>query len=384
MVSGLAWLDGSRDEQRRVRELLKLFEQPESRDELGVGQIRDVFSDRLFPGTSVLHTRARYLLVVPWCDLAGRPGESASNERRFIKTMRDAGKTDGLIGSRTGPAVKTLPSVIYRSALDRFGISTGASRLTSAVKGDAGELVEQAVGPWHSELPLPPKGFPRVVEGGFALTRLEAEWLRDRIITTCEDSLLADLLRRRARIAEKSEAPWADPACWELPNELARVLRHAQMFANAMHGALLLYNLLVARKYETAGYNEVRDKVADYTDRMTGWINNYHVPHWDVDDMWATVRLNNPRISPVTVAFVDRWITACRSPRSIPDDMDLHQLIERREISHKKAQARLARDEMLRRWTGASGVQLMNYRWGQIRRLVNDINSGLEDASAAA
>jgi hypothetical protein len=223
-----------------------------------------------------------------------------------------------------------------------------------------------------------------VVEGGFALTRLEAEWLRDRIITTCEDSLLADLLRRRARIAEKSEAPWADPACWELPNELARVLRHAQMFANAMHGALLLYNLLVARKYETAGYNEVRDKVADYTDRMTGWINNYHVPHWDVDDMWATVRLNNPRISPVTVAFVDRWITACRSPRSIPDDMDLHQLIERREISHKKAQARLARDEMLRRWTGASGVQLMNYRWGQIRRLVNDINSGLEDASAAA
>lgn len=67
MASGLSWLDSSRDDQNRMRELLKLFSDAESRDELGVGQVRDAFSDLLFPGTSVLQTRARYLLIVPWC-----------------------------------------------------------------------------------------------------------------------------------------------------------------------------------------------------------------------------------------------------------------------------------------------------------------------------
>ncbi|MGH3706350.1 MAG: DUF6361 family protein, partial [Agromyces sp.] len=60
MASTVAWLDTSTDEQRRVREVIALFSQQESRDELGIGQIRDALSDHLFPGTSVLQTRARY------------------------------------------------------------------------------------------------------------------------------------------------------------------------------------------------------------------------------------------------------------------------------------------------------------------------------------
>lgn len=60
MASTIAWLDTSADEQRRVREMIALFAQQESRDELGIGQIRDTISELLFPGTSVLQTRARY------------------------------------------------------------------------------------------------------------------------------------------------------------------------------------------------------------------------------------------------------------------------------------------------------------------------------------
>ena len=43
-----------------------MFSQPVNCDELGLGQIRDALSDTLFPGTSVLLTRARYLLFVSW------------------------------------------------------------------------------------------------------------------------------------------------------------------------------------------------------------------------------------------------------------------------------------------------------------------------------
>lgn len=64
--AGLAWLDYSDADQRRAREIVAMFSQRESRDELGIGRIRDALSDTLFPGTSFLLTRARYLLFVPW------------------------------------------------------------------------------------------------------------------------------------------------------------------------------------------------------------------------------------------------------------------------------------------------------------------------------
>lgn len=51
MTSRIAWLDINADGQRRAREMLALFTQTESRDELGVGQIRDVLSDSLWPGS---------------------------------------------------------------------------------------------------------------------------------------------------------------------------------------------------------------------------------------------------------------------------------------------------------------------------------------------
>ena len=57
--AGIAWLDYSQADQRRAREIVAMFSQAESRDELGLGQIRDALSDTLFPGTSVLLTRAR-------------------------------------------------------------------------------------------------------------------------------------------------------------------------------------------------------------------------------------------------------------------------------------------------------------------------------------
>ena len=60
----MAWLDTSADEQPRIRELIALFTQRESRDELGIGQIRDVFSESQLPGTSVTQTQWRYFLIV--------------------------------------------------------------------------------------------------------------------------------------------------------------------------------------------------------------------------------------------------------------------------------------------------------------------------------
>ncbi|WP_373872693.1 DUF6361 family protein [Actinoplanes couchii] len=45
MPSQLAWLDSSRADQQRMRELIGMFGDQESRDDLGIGQVRDAFGD---------------------------------------------------------------------------------------------------------------------------------------------------------------------------------------------------------------------------------------------------------------------------------------------------------------------------------------------------
>ena len=127
-MSTVAWLDTSADEQRRVRDLIALFEETESRDELGIGQIRDVLSDALFPGTSVLQTRARYFLLVPWAYqyAAGRRGGRDLNarariiERQLVEVLRK-GDEEGVIGRVVGYHVKNLPSTMFWSGGRRYG-----------------------------------------------------------------------------------------------------------------------------------------------------------------------------------------------------------------------------------------------------------------------
>ena len=117
----LAWLDHSDTDQRRARELIATFSQRESRDELGLGGIRDALSDTLFPGISVLLTRAPYLLFVPSLFREGarrgyRGPQLASwvdgQQRRLIDAVRTGGNLGGLIGRNVGPAVRILPSTI--------------------------------------------------------------------------------------------------------------------------------------------------------------------------------------------------------------------------------------------------------------------------------
>ena len=66
MMSAFVWLDYSERERRKMLDVVDLFREHDTRDELGVGSVRDAFADMLFPGTSTIMTRARYFLLVPW------------------------------------------------------------------------------------------------------------------------------------------------------------------------------------------------------------------------------------------------------------------------------------------------------------------------------
>ena len=64
--SQISWLDYSEYERRKTLDMIDLFREKGTRDELGIGLIRDALANLLFPGTSTVQTRARYFLFIPW------------------------------------------------------------------------------------------------------------------------------------------------------------------------------------------------------------------------------------------------------------------------------------------------------------------------------
>lgn len=408
MGSSLAWLDSSRADHQRMRELIGMFSDQGTLDELGIGQVRDAVADLLFPGTSTLHTRARYLLIVPWCYQAverlGRPGVAVASqvetyERTVIATLKRAGATAGLVGRVSGVAVKTLPSTIYWTALAQYGIRHGDENgggLASEFRGnlEAEELAERRVGMWHPTMPARPSGFPYELPGGLNLPEAEARWLRDRIMAGTAGSLLAHLVAHtNGRLGDSTAAPWEEPAAVTAPGDVIDDVHHAELFSLAMHGAALVYNLLIAERYEQAGFTQVEDPVDRYRAELAEWAETAgqrspHLTAWERADLWQRATRQNPRIADNLLMrrFVDAWLDAVVSGEAheAADDDRLRNLVSHRERLLKRAQSRLVNERMLRTWSGSSGSRRLNYRWPNVRRLVDDIHDGLTPGAANA
>jgi hypothetical protein len=121
-MSAFVWLDYSERERRKMLDVVDLFREHDTRDELGIGSVRDAFADMLFPGTSTIMTRARYFLLVPWTyqrleKLRVRSGEIAARARKaeldIVEPIERSGDSDGNIGKVAKTTLKRLPSSVY-------------------------------------------------------------------------------------------------------------------------------------------------------------------------------------------------------------------------------------------------------------------------------
>ena len=396
--AALAWLDHSEADQRRARDIIAMFSQAESRDELGLGQIRDALSDTLFPGTSVLLTRARYLLFVPWLYREGvSRGRQASQlsswveaqERLLIGALRRGGDTAGLIGGVVGERVQNLPSTIYWNSLRRFGIlrldgtpaSIAGVRQVSRPLDDATEFVERSDTVWDPSMPRPPENFLELSGCDFDLTRDEATWLSERISQAVPDTLLEYLVGKGNRRTDIVQFAWEDNEVNAAFGQVRDAVNEARRFAVAMHGAALLYNALLAERAEKLGlsdYEGRRDHFTDLLDRWSEEVEEHELRHWSLDHLWALVARQGKPVSRPTREFVTQWVSLACGPNG--QDLAEHQtaqnLIREREIRQKRGQARLTNDRLMRQWGGASGSGRLNFRWPVVARLLNDIADG--------
>lgn len=373
-MSALAWIDFDQTDRDRARRIMDLFGVEDSRDELGLGSIRDALSDLMFPGTSTIQTRLRYMFFVPWVyRMAARSGGRADQARRLeiqlITALLRGGETENVIGSEARDSLKRLPSDVYWAGLLALGIRTGpGSRAEMLAAGDAPGL-------WSPGLPGAPDDL--LEKATFRLTPEEGSFLRDRLAVSARNSLFNELAQAGDRAG--ADAVWLHPmrATWSAPN--LSIVDQAERFARVMNGASLLYNLMLAERaaaMQGADGGRWHDLAADYLTRLSDWQADTPASlasDWSLAALWSLTSQTIHRVAPQTMAFVTDWSALVQRGLPLADDAAARALILRRETRLKGPKARLTNDAALARWGGASGAAVLAYRWPVVQRHLRDL-----------
>ena len=402
MESSLTWLDYSESDRQDALEVINLLRETETVDELGLANVRNSYSDLFFPGTSTLQTRACYFLHVPWTFLKleekGVDSSKAeawirAEEQRLNQRLLGGDDPDGVFGSRAGNALKRLPSEVYWSGLGSWGIRCyhgyksnyfksldALYRSKKQARNSRQRLEGRTADPsnWHRNLPKPPDGFPRE-NAAVALRSQDAEYLRDRIRETHPGSLLSALVFRANYQDLSAEWPWDLADGDEISKTLRSQLRDAQHFAVCMHGAALLYNLMLSEQRKDVHLQEA------YRRQLTKWANDVcelgaALEKWDLSGVWRLVKQQGRTVTSHKQNFVEEWIEILRrvDPNKLAEGSAARKLVTEREKQVKVNRARLTDSRRLELWGGKSGTKRLNYRWPVGKRLLGDIIEGLK------
>lgn len=364
------------------------------RDEIGFLILHQRYADYFFPGTSVLHTRLRYALFVPWIyqSLFGEASSGRVADRLERQEVRLAGrlkgaKERGVIGGSNHPRPTTQPpSVSYWAALGTWGILRKPDgrvpsraqlhallqRRQRKVFDDDGQALQPTELPF-SALPSPPADWAGSEPLSFDLAPREAEFL-SRQFTDLRPaarpthlSVLAKLAAGRKVQADTCYAP----GIAELAKEDAIKLRRAGFTAALAAVGRAVYAALVETLREEEDH------------QPTSRIHRAHLPVVLSEHGGTASRLRLPELiedvgvlPPAVTEALGRtleWVN--NGARSITTLRDVY---EHAECARKTHRARLSRiTGACRRidWRNdehALAVPL-HYRWNVVLGLLDDL-----------
>lgn len=389
----IGWIDFSKEERNKVVSILRLLGTQTALDELGVGTIRDGFSNLMFPGISTLQTRAKYFVLIPYLFSSAEKKAFKSQrevlnfihtqETQLVQTLvtHSPAGTDGIIGSRNykqGKTVRMKPSSIYWRGLRstsilrypelsidnacRLALERSRKHHEVTLKTENAESGADDADALSGGLPVLfspiTADYDYMKEAEISLTQKEAEYLYDQFTGspgTC-NSLTAYMLRNNAPFPSFDVIP-AD----KLDGELRHTVRLAQEFARFIYGAHLLYNIIYA---EGCSYED--DTTMQIHSEFDDWLEDYNTI--DLDDVIATTQCPGE-----TGRFLKLFDQAIENK----DISAAMELIIRREKQVKPNRAKLNHPEQYR-YENPIHYYMMDYRYSTAKTIVTDILGGLE------
>ena len=366
------------------------------RDEIGLLLVHQRYSDRFFPGTSVLHTRLRYVLFVPWLferlrsrGIHGKDFLDGLQREETVLAERLKGEDYGVIGRLMLPdASNQPPSYVYWTALSTWGLidrkpngrtwsradigALAASGSGRILKDDDGRPLETNLWP-IADLPAPPEGWDGSAPLVFDLEPEERAFLIKLIVEIrCpfepeHESLLAMLAGREIEAR----------ACWE-PAVLKHSGPHRAALKRAGRAASLgaIGRAVYAALVETQKERDGRAVGRRHRDALTKILDEHaeQVAGLDADLLIADLQPDLPikveRVLRDTIVWVRRDGT---------DPSELLGTYRQAEFDRKGLRARLAEEQsgVDRRieWIADEhpSAEPLHYRWDRVRVLLRDL-----------
>lgn len=391
----IGWVDFSKEQRGKVLSVLKLLSEPGALDELGIGIVRDGFADILFPGTSTIQTRAKYLFIVPYIILelekqkSIKPHEFLSlldqKEVELINIL-DKDGAEGVIGVEAREKLKRKPSSIYWNALKTYGIfanqgltlseyakvfcaardkkqiirSAGNNKWNSEDASDDKDSVDGMYNFWR--IPVPAQNWREGLT--VDLTQEEAIFLKQKIITMpkVRDSLMALVLREnRNDFCEYASFNDLDTLIPVMPEMIKNDYILAKNFAQFIYGAQIRYNVIF-----TKGQDE------EVLEAWKSWKND--IPQIELDIMFARLDVRNINLRHFLKTYQN----------SLNDEIQLDKLIIAREKQLKGASRSKLINENIYQYDGKKLINMgkLYYRFFNTQRIIKDIFEGLGDGDA--
>jgi hypothetical protein len=394
-VSGvkLGWIDFSKEHRNKVISVMHLLTEPGAMDELGVGVVRDVFSNIFFPGTSTIQTRAKYFLIVPYL-LYELERQKLSNADEFISKLHDQetklidilkkSGEEGIIGSSAGAELKRKPSDVYWNGISTYNLFNGdrmsiydyakvvctlqtrkqklkdqgcTNKKDDEIDGDDKDAVSGDLLGRFWKLPDIPEHWKDNLS--IKLSNQEAVYLKNQIVSFCPDSMLSYVLMENDHdFLAIHEFNHIEGIQGRLPDILKNQFLLAKQFSDFIYGTHLRYNVILSK--------------GESSDILKKW------DEWHVGIMeHASIELN--QIFPLLGRNMKltRFLSDCRLAMQQGDIKRLDQLVLDREIDLKgKTRSKLNnRDDFT--YKGWVGISKLQYRLPNAQRLLKDIFDGL-------
>jgi len=398
----LGWTLLSRDALRRAETLARNDVQG-VRDEIGFLALHQAYADRFFPGTSVLHTRLRYVLFVPWIyqqliedGVRERVAEAVSEAEINLVGQLLMSHDRGIIGGDNFPKTTTQPPcLVYWSALGNWRVlrpladgsyparsvvhrRLGRSVSQLSLKDDDKQLMQEEM-PLFAPLPKPPKSWGRKTESlDFQLLASEKKFLSNQLIAICrpdsvERSLLSRLVESNIELDPKSSM-WTDDVRGVADDADRAALERSQQAASLSAIGRGVYGALVEDM--RANYDNV-DSVTRNRDAVERLIEQYghEALKLKVDDVRQDAGKIDSKILEVLQRTQD-WLR-----RGDRDLSDLFQVYCDAEAKRKDKRARLPKTPIAREkrleWSPEEhpNAQPLHYRWSVARGFLMDLQA---------
>ncbi len=392
----LGWIDFSKEDRKKALDVINLLTESGAVDELGIGIVRDAFSNYFFPGTSTVQTRAKYFLIVPYAikDILLNPKIKSTREavdaldfleKNSATIMYRKGERNGLIGVNNMPFgwVQRAPSVIYWSGIKKFEIVKNTDlnigdlfRYYISIykeKKDNTKLLNRLDDPSDDQddidagdisllqylnIPTYKKSWKNNLK--LDLTKDEAHFLKSQIIKVVPDSLLAYILKNNINISQYNSFMECSEDVFEsVSNDNKEAILLANSFNELVYLIRVRYNYLLSD-----GKNADAVKRWDEIEN-SNFIDNLQV---DIRKIFYFFRLSNPP----TKYFLEKALEYSLNR----DYKSLDELLKAREIKLKgPARAKLNHigETDTEKWVGG---YYLDYRFSRAKAIIEDIYKG--------